>query len=160
MNRITSLLALGAFVVAGAFAGTAGQASASNVNVNFKIVNGDASTSMIRTGQSSGISGLITPAAAILPGYSDPASGSGSFSAPMPLHVGDYVEGWVKYANAGDTSLSQCTFDIRVTRVSTLSVRLHFSITEPLTNCSVPTADVTNSDGQFTSTTYVLTWKT
>ena len=158
MNRITSILALGAFVVAGAFAGTAGQASASNVNVDFKVVNGDASTSMIRTGQSSGVSSFITPAASIAPGGSDPASGSGSYSAPMPLNVGDYVQGWVKYANASDTSLSQCTFNIRVTRVSTLSVRLHFSITESLTNCSVP-PDVTNSDGQFTSTTYVLTWK-
>jgi hypothetical protein len=159
MNRITSLLALGALVVAGAFAGTAAQASASNVNVNFKVANGDASTSTIRTGQSSGISGLITPAAAILPGNSDPASGSAFFSAPMPLSVGSYVEGWVKYANAGDMSLNQCTFNIRVTRVSTLSLRLHFSITESPTDCSVP-ADVTNSDGQFTSTTYVLTWKT
>ena len=82
MNRITSLLALSALVVAGAFAGTAAQASASNVNVDFNVVNGDGSASMIRIGQSSEISGLITPAAAILPGNTDPASGSALFSAP------------------------------------------------------------------------------
>ena len=55
MNRITSFLALSAIVVAGAFAGTAAQASA-NVNVNFKIHNGDgASNSMIRAGACEGI---------------------------------------------------------------------------------------------------------
>ena len=62
MNRITSFLALSAIVVAGAFAGTAAQASAANVNVDFKVHDADASASMIRSGApSSGISGLISP---------------------------------------------------------------------------------------------------
>ncbi len=49
MNRITSFLALSAIVIAGAFAGTAAQASASNVVLDFTVHNGDASASMIRS---------------------------------------------------------------------------------------------------------------
>jgi hypothetical protein len=161
MNRITSLLALSALVIAGAFAGTAAQASASNVNVDFNVVNGDASASMIRIGQSSGISGLITPAAAILPGNTDPASGSGLFSAPIPVLTGSYVEGWVRYANASNTSLNICTFNMRVTRLGSASFKLHGWVSENGTNCTAaPAVDVTNSDGQFTTTIYGFTWKT
>jgi hypothetical protein len=159
MNRFTSLLALGAIVVAGAFAGTAGQASASNVNVHFNVLNGDASTSMIRTGQSSYISGLITPAAAILPGNTDPSSGYALFSAPAPAGNGQSVSGWVQYANAGNTLLNVCTFNLQVTRLGAASFKLHTWVSESPTDCTAP-GDVTNSDGQFTSTVYTFTWKT
>ena len=159
MNRITSLLALSALVVAGAFAGTAAQASASNVNADFNVVNGDGSASMIRIGQSSNISGLITPAAAILPGGTDPASGFALFSDSTPLLTGGHVDGWVEYANAGNTSQYVCTFTMRITRLGAASFRLHFSVSGLGMNCSVP-ADVTNTDGQFTTTVYAVTWKT
>ena len=36
---------------------------------------------------------------------------------------------------------------------------MHFWITEVGTNCTVP-GDVTNSNGDFTGTTYTLVWKT
>ena len=75
MNRLSSLLALGAIVVAGAFAGTAAQASATP-SIAFNVYNDPGSSaSMIRTNTSGNISGLITPPAAILPGGYDPASG-------------------------------------------------------------------------------------
>jgi hypothetical protein len=156
MNRISSLLALGAIVVAGAFAGTAAQASASNVSVSFNVHNADASQSMIRTGSSSSVSQLITPAAAILPGNYDPASGYGTFSAPAPS-LGQHVDAYVQYANASDGLSNKCTFNMRITHVSLASFTLHLWVGESGTNCSVPN-DVTTSDGVFTGITFV--WKT
>jgi hypothetical protein len=82
----------------------------------------------------------------------------GLFSAPVPP-VGGYVQGWVSYANAANTSLNVCTFNLRVSRPGTSSFKAHFWVGETPTDCSVP-ADVTNTDGQFTSTVYVLTWQT
>ena len=159
MNRITSFLALSAIVVAGAFAGTAAQASAANLNVYFKVQNADASASMIRSGApSSGISGLIDPAAAILPDNDDPASGFALFSLPVPI-VGSAVQGSVLYVNAGNLTSNKCTFTIKVTRTALASYTLHFSVTQSGSSCSVP-SDATNSDGQFTGTTYGLNWKT
>ena len=159
MNRITSFLALSAIVVAGAFAGTAAQASAANVNMQFKVHDADASASMIRSGApSSGISGLISPAAAILAGNDDPASGSALFSLPVPA-VSKYVQGTVSYANASNGLSNLCTFTITVTRTAIASFTLHFSVGPSGNNCSVP-ADASNSDGQFTSTTYALNWST
>jgi len=160
MNRITSFLALSAIVVAGAFAGTAAQASASNVNVNFKVHNGDGSSqSMIRSGApSSGISGLINPAASILPGGDDPSSGFAVFSLPAP-NQGGSVQGSVSYANAIDGVSNLCTFTITVTHPSPNLFGLHFSAGPSGTPCSVP-GDATNANGQFTTTTYVLTWTT
>ncbi|HEV2738786.1 MAG TPA: hypothetical protein VGU66_09425 [Candidatus Elarobacter sp.] len=156
MNRITSFLALGAIVVAGAFAGTAAQASASNVSVSFTVHNADGSASAIRTGSSSSISGLTNPAAAILAGNYDPASGSGTFSAPAPA-LRQYVDGFVAYANASDGVSNKCTFNMRITQVGAGSFTLHAWITESGTNCSVP-SDMTNSSGVFTGIT--LVWKT
>jgi hypothetical protein len=159
MNRITSFLALSAIVVAGAFAGTAAQASASNVNVNFKVHNGDGSSqSMIRSGApSSGISGLINPAASILPGGDDPSSGNALFSLQVP-QVGKFVQGNVSYANASDGLSGFCTFTITVTRTAASAYTLHFSVA-PSSPCSVP-GDAYNTDGQFTGSTYQLTWST
>ena len=159
MNRITSFLALSAIVVAGAFAGTAGQASASNVNVNFKVHNADGlSQSMIRSGApSSYMSGLINPAAAILPGGDDPASGFALFSAPAPP-VNTSVFGSVSYANAIDGVSNLCTFTITVTR-NISSYTLGFSALNNASHCTVPLT-ATNSNGQFTSTTYELDWST
>jgi hypothetical protein len=159
MNRITSLLALSAIVVAGAFAGTSGQASASNVSVSFNVHNGDGSANMILTAQSAGISGLTNPAAAISPGNYDPASAAAQFSAPTPASIGDYAEGYVRYAVAGSPSSSVCSFNMRVTRLGLHSFKLHFWISESGTNCSVP-GDAINSDGVFTTVTYGLNWKT
>ena len=112
---------------------------------------------MIRIGSSSTISGLITPAAAILAGNYDPASGSGTFSAPMPS-VGQYVEGYVRYANASDGTSNTCTFNMRITRGSLASFTLHLWVGEIGTNCTVPN-DVTNSTGVFTDD-ITLIWTT
>jgi hypothetical protein len=158
MNRITSFLALSAIVVAGAFAGTAAQASA-NISVNFKVHNGDgASTSMIRSGAPSlGISGLIDPAAAILAGNDDPASGSALFSLATPGLYGS-VQGSVSYAKASD-GLNFCMFTITVTRTALASYTAHFAVGPSAGNCSAP-GDATNSTGQFTNGTYTFVWST
>jgi hypothetical protein len=156
MNRLGSFLALSAIVVAGAFAGTAAQASA-NVSAVFKIHNADASASMIRSGAAdSGIAGLISPAASILAGGDDPASGSASFSLPTPL-IGGEVHASVSYANASNGVDNLCTFTIKVSRTAFASYTLHVSADQHNTNCGVP-SDVTNSTGQFTATTYALNW--
>ena len=158
MNRITSFLALSAIVVAGAFAGTAAQASAANVTVNFKVHNADASASMIRSGApSSGISGLIDPAAAILSGGDDPATGFALFSLPAP-NVNNSVHGTVSYANASDGISNLCTFTITVTRGGLSSYTLSFSVSNNTSHCTVPGGTVINSTGQFTNTTYELDW--
>ena len=156
MNRLGSFLALSAIVVAGAFAGTAAQASA-NVNVAFKIHNADPSASMIRSGApDTGITGLISPAASVLAGGDDPASGSASFSLPAPT-LGNDVHASVSYANASNGLDNLCTFTIKVSHTGPVSYTVHFSADQHSTNCSVP-SDVTNSTGQFTSTTYALNW--
>ncbi len=157
MNRITSVLALSAIVVAGAFAGTAAQASA---NVQFKVHNADSSASMIRSGApSSGISGLISPAASILPGGDDPATGFALFSLPAPS-VGSAVSGSVSYANASDGISNLCTFTITVQRGGLSSYALTFGLVNNGSHCTVPSGTVNNSNGQFTSTTYELDWST
>jgi hypothetical protein len=156
MNRLGSFLALSAIVVAGAFAGTAAQASA-NVNVSFKIHNADASASMIRSGApDTGITGLMSPAASILPGGDDPATGSALFSLGTPASGGE-VHASVSYANASNGVDNLCTFTIKVSRSGLASYTLHFTADQHNTNCSVP-SDVTNATGQFTSTTYALNW--
>jgi hypothetical protein len=160
MNRITSFLALSAIVVAGAFAGTAAQASATNVTVDFKVHNGDASASTIRSGSpSSYMSGLTNPAASILPGGDDPSSGSAVFSAPAP-NVGGFVQGNVTYVNASDGLSNACTFTITVSRPASSTYNLHFSVLPSGTSCIVPATDSQNNAGQFTGTVYTLTWKT
>ena len=160
MNRITSFLALSAIVVAGAFAGTAAQASAANVSVNFKLYDADPSASMIRSGApSSGISGLIDPVAAILPGNDDPASGFALFSLPAP-NVNSSVHGTVSYANASDGVSNLCMFTITVTRNSISSYSLTFSAANNSSHCTVPSGTVNSTTGQFTNTTYELDWST
>lgn len=157
MNRLKSLLAVGALTLAGALGATVAQASAANVNVNLVAYNADASLSMIRTSSlSSGLSGFINPASAISPGAYDPSSGNALFSAPAPL-VGGFVTSSVTYANASNTSLNICTFTIKLTRVSSASYKLHIEVTGQGMSCSAP-GDQTNNDGQFTSTNYTLTW--
>jgi hypothetical protein len=157
MNRITSFLALSAIVVAGAFAGTAAQASAANVTVQFKVHNGDGSASAIRSGpMGTGMSGLINPAAAISPGADDPASGFALVSLSNPA-VNTSVTSLVSYANAIDGVSNLCTFTITITRNASASYTLSFSVSQTNASCSVPVND-TNSNGQFTSQTYPLTW--
>jgi hypothetical protein len=157
MNRFTSFLALSAIVVAGAFAGTAAQASAANVNVQFNVHDADASASMIRVGApSAGITGLISPAASISPGSDDPASGFALFSVPIP-NVNQSVQGSVSYANANDGFSDLCTFTITVTRTAPAAYTLSFSVAQTTAHCSVP-AGASNSNGQFTTATYRLDW--
>ena len=159
MNRITSLLALSAIVVAGAFAGTAAQASAANVNVQFKLHNADPSANMIRSGAlPSTISGLINPAASIAPGSDDPASGFALFSAPIP-GVNNSVSASLTYVNANDGFSNGCTFTITVTRNGVASYNLSFSVVNGSSHCTVP-GSVNNTNGQFTNTTYLLDWAT
>ncbi len=160
MNRFSSFLALSAIVVAGAFAGTAAQASAANVNVDFKIHNADGSAnSMIRSGApDTGISGLISPAAAISPGNDDPASGFALFSLPEPSQ-GNFVKASVSYANANDGLSNLCKFTIEVSHTAPNTYKLHYSLVQNNAHCSVP-GDQTNANGQFTTTTYALNWST
>lgn len=160
MNRISSFFALSAIVIAGAFAGTAAQASAGNVNVAFKVHDADASASMIQVGSPPlTITGLINPAAPISPGGDDPSSGFALFSAGAPS-VGGSVSGSVSYANASDGVSNLCTFTIMVSRPATNSYGLRFAVSPSITPCTVPTVSPTNANGQFTSTTYMLTWST
>jgi hypothetical protein len=160
MNRFTSFLALSAIVVAGAFAGTAAQASATNVNVQFKMHDADSSASMIRSGApSAGISGLIDPAASISPGNDDPANAYALFSLPIP-NVFSSVQGTVSYANASDGFSNLCTFTITVQRNGPTSYALSFSVANNASHCTVPSGSVNNTNGQFTGTTYVLDWST
>jgi len=158
MNRLSSLLALGAIVVAGAFAGTAAQASA-NPSIAFNVHNADSSASMVRTSTTSNISGITTPPAAILAGGYDPASGYALFTGTALAHIGDSVSASVQYANAGNTSFNVCTFNMQITRLGASSYKAHYWISEFGTNCTVP-SDLTNSNGDFTGTTYTLGWKT
>jgi hypothetical protein len=158
MNRLSSLLALGAIVVAGAFAGTAAQASATP-SIAFNVRNSDGSASTIRTSASGNVSGLVTPPAAILPGGYDPGSGSALFAGTALLSIGDHTDAIVRYANASNTSANVCTFNMRITRLGLSSYKMHMWITEAGTNCTVP-GDVTNSNGDFTGTTYTLVWST
>jgi hypothetical protein len=157
MNRVTSFLALSAIVIAGAFAGTAAQASA-NVIVDFQVHNGDSAASMIRVSSpGTGMSGLISPAAGIAPGGDDPSSGFAVLSLPTPA-IGALVQSSVAYANANDGVSNLCTFTITITRNAATSFTAHFSVA-PSTPCSVP-GDQTNLNGQFTSQVYRLTWHT
>jgi hypothetical protein len=158
MNRLSSLLALSAIVVAGAFAGTAAQASA-NPGIAFNVYNGDGSASMIRTSTFGNVSGLITPFAAVAPGGYDPATGSALFTGTALANNGDHVDASVQYANASNTSSNVCTFNMRITRLGLSSYKAHFWITDAGTHCTVP-GDATNLNGDFTGTTYTLTWKT
>ncbi len=159
MNRLSSLLALGAIVVAGAFAGTAAQASAVP-KIAFNVHNDPGSSaSMIRTSTFGNISGLITPPAAILPGGYDPGSGSALFTGAVLLSIGDHTDASVQYAIAGNTTVNVCTFNMRVTRLGATSYKMHLWVTETGTNCTVP-GDVTNSNGDFTGTTYTFVWST
>lgn len=158
MNRVTSFLALGAIVIAGAFAGTAAQASAA-VIVNFKVHDADSSASMIRSSAlGTGMSGLGNPAASIGPGGDDPSSGFAVFSAATPA-VGTSVQSSVSYANAIDGVSNLCTFTITVTRTAFASYTLTLSVA-PSAPCSVPSGSPTNTTGQFTSQTYALNWQT
>jgi len=158
MNRVKVLSALAALAVGGALAANTAPASASpNFNVWFAVQNNDASASMIRTsGIPSGVSGLISPAAAVPPGGTDPASGHATFSLPYP-GVGHSSSASLSYANASGLT-SSCSYTIKVTENSATSFTLHFT-TSDATRCSVP-ADASNGDGQFTTQTYILNWQT
>ncbi len=154
MNRITSFLALSAIVIAGAFAGTAAQASA-NVIVDFRVQNGDGSATMVRSGSlPPSFSGFTVPAPSVAPGGYDPATGFGRFTASTPA-IYHFVQGSIAYADANNAS-SACTFSITVTRTGLNAYQLHFADSNSGTHCSVP-ADASNSDGQFTGG-YTLLW--
>jgi hypothetical protein len=159
MNRVKVLSALAALAVGGALAASTAPAAAyTSFNVSFAAKNNDGSASMIRTSAlGTGLSGLINPPAAISPGGTDPASGFATFSLPYP-GVGHSSTASLLYVNAADNASNACTYTIKVTENSTTSFTLHFTTTAA-TRCSVP-ADVSNGDGQFTSTTYVLNWQT
>ncbi len=157
MNRITSLLAAGAFALAGAIGATAAQASAANVNVNLVAHNADSSLSMIRTSSlSAALSGFTNPAAAISPGGYDPSSGNALFSVLAPS-INNSVSASVTYANGSDGISDLCTFTIKVTRLGSASYKLSFTVSGAGMSCSVP-SDQTSNDGQFTGTNYALTW--
>ena len=119
--------------------------------------NADPVASMIRetVPPPSGISNLITPAAAIAPGGYDPASGFATFSAALPT-LGTSSQAVLEYA-AVDGS-GACTFVIKVSHdLNPTPYLLHISVDS--NKCSVP-ADARSSTGQFTNQTYLLTWAT
>jgi hypothetical protein len=158
MNRPLKALAIAAFALAGALGATAVQASAANFNVDFLVKNNDAAASMIRATvpAPSTISGLITPAAAISPGGTDPASGFAVYSDALPS-VGALKQVSLSYTNASDGISNSCTFVLRVSKdTNALPYLLHIVATAP---CTAP-ADVRSSDGQFTAQAYVLSWTT
>jgi hypothetical protein len=158
MNRLTKTLALAAGVLAGALGATAAQASAANFNVDFAFHNNDLSASMIRATSPlpSGISGLIDPAAAILPGGYDPASGNATYSLGLPA-FGSSSQVTLRYVTVGDSS-GACNFTIKVSHDTNPSpYLLHFSVDS--SKCTVP-GDARSSTGQFTNQTYILTWAT
>ncbi len=156
MNRLKILSALAALAVGGALAAnTAPAAAYTSFSVSFAIKNNDASASMIRTSSiPTGVTGLPNPASAISPGGTDP-SGFATYSLAYP-GPGFSRSVSLSYANALDNS-SACSYTIKVTENSTTSFTLH--ITSDSNRCAVP-ADVSNGDGQFTSTTYFLNWQT
>ena len=154
--RLPNLLALAAFALAGALGATAAQASAANFTVNFAVKNNDASVPMIRSTVPlpTGVTGLIDPAAAILAGGTDPATGNAVYSAPLPTLVSPR-QVQLAYAKASDSTAS-CTFTIKVSRDgNVLPYLLHFASDNA--RCLVP-ADQRTSDGQFTAQTSILDW--
>jgi hypothetical protein len=157
MNRVKVLSALAALTVGGALAASTAPAAAyTSFSVSFAIKDNDPSYSVIRTsGIPTGMTGLINPAAAISPAGTDPASGPATFSMAYP-GPGKSGSASLTYANSLDQS-SPCTYTIKVTENSATSFTLHFDTTDSL-RCSVP-GDVSNSNGQFTSQTYVLNWQ-
>jgi len=158
MNRLVKVLALAGVTLGGAFLTTAAQASAANFNVSFAIHNNDSTYNMIRQTSPlpSGVTGLINPAAAISPGNNDPASSFATFSLPLPSRILP-ASASLKYSKDTD-STDACTITMTVSNVGGLTpYLLHF--TSDQSRCTVP-ADVYSSDGQFTSTTYLVYWKT
>jgi hypothetical protein len=156
MIRFVKLLALAGITFGGAFLTTAAQASAANFNVSFAIHNADSTNSMIRntTPLPSGVTGLINPPAAILPGGNDPAAGFATYSAGLPLR-GAFASATLQYVNSGN-SADECTFTIKVSNVGGVNpYLLHFASDQA--RCTVP-ADQQNASGVFTSTTSVVNW--
>lgn len=156
MKDMTKALALAALALAGAFLGTAAQASAANFNVSFAVKNNDASPAMIRTSAiPSGVTGLINPAAAISAGGTDPASGFATWSGPLPaLHASAQVS--LTYTQSDGVS-SPCTFTMTIAHdTNSQPYLLQFS-NGGVSRCTVP-ASVRSADGQFTNQTYVLGW--
>jgi hypothetical protein len=158
MNRVKVLSALAALAVGGALAAnTAPAAAFTSFSVSFAIKNNDGTASMIRTSSlPAGVTGLPNPAQAVSPGGTDPASSFATYSLPYPGPAQTRSIS-LSYANASDQS-SACTYTISVKETSSTSFTLHFTTTDP-SRCAVP-GDVTNGDGQFTSTTYILNWQT
>jgi hypothetical protein len=156
MINPTKALALAAFALAGAFLGTAAQASAANFNVSFAIKNNDASLSMIRTSSVPvGVTGLPNPSVSIAPGGSE----SGTWSATLPaLHASAQI--LLTYAQASDGVSSPCSFTVKISHDTNVQpYLLEFSNNGGPSRCSVP-ASARTSDGQFTSQTYTMGWST
>jgi hypothetical protein len=157
MNRLVKVLALAGATLGGALLTTAAQASAANFSVSFAIHNNDSTYNMIRqtVPEPSGVTGLIVPASAISPGNNDPATGFATYSGPLPS-VGNPAYVYLKYSKDTDSS-DACTFKLTVSNVGGLTPYLmHFVVDQ--SRCTVP-ADVYSSNGQFTSTTYLLNWQ-
>lgn len=155
MNRLIKTLALAAFGLAGAFAATTAQASATNFNVSFLVHNGDPSVSMQRVTDPmpTTITG-IGSVAAIPPGGNDPSTGNATYSDTLPTLNQTKSVSFVYGQSGGGAN---CTFTIAVSRDSNVQpYLLHFST--DASACTVP-GDVRSSNGQFTSQVYQLTWK-
>jgi hypothetical protein len=157
MNRLAKILALAAVTLGGAFLTTAAQASAANFSVSFAIHNNDSTYNMIRQTDPlpSGVTGLIKPPTAISPGNNDPATSFATFSGMLPA-LNHPEQTSLVYSKDTD-STDFCTFTIKVSNVGgSLPYVLH--ITSDQSRCTVP-ADQNSANGQFTSSTSVLAWK-
>ena len=53
-----------------------------------------------------------------------------------------------------------CPVTVMVTRNGSSSYSLSFSVANNASHCTVPSGSVNNTNGQFTSATYVLDWAT
>jgi hypothetical protein len=158
MIRLAKFLALAGLTLGGAFLTTAAQASAANFTVDFAIYDADSTYNMIRQTSPlpTGVSGLINPASAISPGGYDPASGSvATFTGPLPTS-GHPAQASLVYSKDTD-STDACTFTVTVSYVGgPTPYELQFSASP--SRCTVP-GSVYSTNGQFTSTTYLLDWK-
>ena len=158
MNRVKVVSALAALAVGGALAAnTAPAAAYTTFSVSFAIKDNDSTYDMIRTsGIPTGVTGLLSPAAAISAGSTDPASGFATFSLPYP-GLGRSASASLSYAKASDQT-SACSYTIKVSENSSGTLfTLHFDTSDSV-RCSVP-GDVSNGNGQFTTQTYILNWQ-
>ncbi len=159
MIRLAKFLALAGLTLGGALLTTAGQASAANFNVSFAVYNGDSTANMIRQTDPvpTGVSGLIAPVAGISPGSYDPGSSSfATYTGPLPTSLHPLAQVSLVYAKDTDP-MNACTFTIKVSYIGG-STPYELQLIGSPARCT-GSGPFYSTNGQFTSTTNVVTWK-